>query len=145
MSNLYKPPESDLDIEGTGNNRPYIFWRIFFWINIAISPLILIVISSVEDINFLDYIDLIFFAFIIAVLYLYSYGKKLKYAWLWKTLSFLYPVWYLFYEIIGPLTIDMTHYGEPAVVDNFIIISILFFIPSTYALYAYAFKTNTSS
>jgi len=145
MSNLYKPPESNLDLEGTGNNRPNIFWRFFFWINVAISPLILIVLFSLEGLNALDYIDLIFFVFIVVVLYLYSYGKKLIYAWLWKTLSFLYPAWYLFYEIIGPLTIDMTHYGEPAVIDNFIIISIVFFIPSTYALFTYAFQTNKSS
>jgi len=145
MSNLYKPPESDLEIAGAGINQPNILWRIFFWINVILSPLILLVIFSVDSLNSLDIIDLLFFAVIIRVLYLYSYARELNHEWVWKILSFLYPIWYLFYEFLGPLTLDMTHYGSPAVIDRYIIISIIFFIPSAYALFAHAFKSNNAS
>lgn len=142
MNEMYKTPESDLGAEEMSNDRPHIMWRVYFWINVVFAPLVLLVIVMTPDISMLDYIDLTVFSFSLLGLYSYSYTKYIVSKTLWKVFFLMYPAWFMFFEVIGPLTIEMTHYGEPAVVDGYLLISLMFVIPTTYVLYMIGFKSK---
>lgn len=142
MTDMYKPPESDLGINKLVSNRPHVMWRVFFWFNVAILLLIIFVLAALPGLGILDYIDMIVFGFVLTGIYSFAYSKKMLSTIIWKISCLLYVLWFVFYEIAGPLLIDMTHYGEPAVVDGFILLSLLFFVPTAYVLYVLGYKSK---
>jgi hypothetical protein len=142
MTDMYKPPESDLGVNRLVSNRPHVMWRVFFWLNAAMLLLIVFVLAALPGLSILDYVDMAVFGFVVTGLYSYSYSKKILSPIIWKISCLLYILWFVFYEIAGPLLIDMTHYGEPAVLDGFILLSLLFFVPTAYVLYMLGYKTK---
>lgn len=139
---MYKPPESDLGVNRLVSNRPHVMWRVFFWLNAAMLLLIVFVLAALPGLSILDYVDMAVFGFIVTGLYSYSYSKKLLSPIIWKVSSLLYALWFVFYEIAGPFFIDMTHYGEPAVIDGFVLLSLMFFVPTVYVLYLLGYKSK---
>lgn len=142
MSDIYKPPQSDLEVDAELNKRPHGIWRVFFWINIGLAPLSLLALLVLPKLGPLDYIDMLIFLYSLPGLYSYAYNKRLLPATVWKFSFALYLMWFLGYEIIGPLLIEMAHYGEPAVIDAYITISLAFTLPTAYVFYRLGFRSN---
>jgi len=143
VEQLFKAPASDLGVDVVSKERPHLAWRVFFWINVVLSLLVIFVVLFLPKLTLFDYIDSAVFGVSVLGLYLFSFGKEIKNNLIWKLFFGLYVLWFLFYEFAGPLTIDMTHYGEPSEIDAFIIVSLMFFLPSAYALYLIGIKSST--
>lgn len=143
MNDIYKPPKSDLTVDENEIVRPHGFWKVFFWINMAFVPLIILgVFFILDDLEPLDFIDLIIFGFTLVGLYSYAFWKIVLTETFWRIFAIGYPLWFVFYEILGSTLIEMNHYGEPATIDGYILVSLLFFLPLSYALYQLAFRSK---
>jgi hypothetical protein len=117
MANIYTPPRANISGENGNLNTPHLFWKVFFWINTACIPLIILAIAFSESIGVLDYIDLVIFPFILLTLFGYVFSKKIGPNFLWRLLCILYPAWFLFYEFVAPIVLRIPSFGENVEVD----------------------------
>ena len=142
MNDIYQTPKSELTNDSGIVIKPHGFWKVFFWIHVVLSPLLILMIFTTENISGFDYFDLLTFPFVLAVLFGYVFSKKIGFRIIWKVSCIIYPLWYVFYEIIAPFFLNLPQYGELATFDAYFIVSPLFAIPTCYALYLYGFKAE---
>lgn len=142
MSNLYKPPESEILSEADKKNKPHGFWTVYFWFNVLLTPLVILTIFLIEGLNALDYIDSATLLFILPGLYGYTFSKRILSQLVWKTTCYMYPVWFIFYGIIVPFLLNIPQYGTPTALDGEFWFSLILGIPTCILFYLYAFKAE---
>lgn len=132
---IYKAPESELE-DSPIEKKPNIFWKIFFWLNVALVILIPFVIISAEDIHYFDYIDLVvFFPLVLFCLFCYAYSKRFFQTKVYSVIFYVYGLWAIFYEIISSYILGIPSYGRVAEFDLWILLNLLFLVPTFIALY----------
>lgn len=139
--NIYRAPESELG-DGKVLIIPHRFWKFFFWVSVLISALIPLMLMTIDNLNIFDYADLFVFFVGVASLYGYVFSRKLGRRVLWRTFSFIYPLWAIFYGVVIAFVLNIPQYGDPAVVDLWLVIDPLFVIPTSIAIYLYGYKSN---
>ncbi|MEE9326083.1 MAG: hypothetical protein V3U71_02230 [Cocleimonas sp.] len=151
MTNPYKPPESKLvSQEEAQKYRPLVGWKIYLWLSILISLLMLLSIglSFTESRVFLDlqadYTLLDGFDFSLWVLSLLGvYGmawtKKVFSHRFWQILFFIFLFWVFFYSIVYPFYFGFPTYGTHPDIENLMFEVPLSFI-HFYPLYRYVFS-----
>ena len=96
MNNIYKPPNSNLSRGHDAEQKPNIAWKIFFWL---FAPLMLISIFGmffIENLNVLDYIDIIIFSVSLLGLYGYAFSKKIGIKKIWQVVFYSLIIWSIF-------------------------------------------------
>lgn len=141
MNQIYKPPESKLIGENELPVKPHIFWRIFFWFHVVVTPLLAPIILD-ERLSLFDLIDFGVFIIIIVGLFGYSYSKKILSRGIWMGIAIIYPFWFLFYEFVLPFVFNLPLYGEFVEFDAWLLLSLLFGIPSGLAFFFYGYKSD---
>ncbi|WP_143728963.1 hypothetical protein [Microbulbifer sp. GL-2] len=139
---IYKAPESNVEI-GKIQSTPSVFWKIFFWIHIALILLIPFVFIESSEIHYLDYIDIgIFLPIVIFSLFCYAYSKRPVSTTVFSVFFYLSLPWALFYELIAPYVLGIPSYGEEAVIDFWLVIIPIFLLPTLFAQYSLTKSPN---
>jgi hypothetical protein len=141
MSNAYKTPDSSLLADSNKPSGPNIMWRVLFWLYAPLLSISIIALVFIDQTNSFDYIDMLVSSIIAIGLFGYSYSKKIGSRTIWKTLFFILPLWFVFYEIIVPFILEIPRYGEPTQVDYFLLFNILYIFVLIF-IYQYAFKSD---
>ncbi|MGL6160177.1 hypothetical protein [Microbulbifer sp.] len=142
MDDIYKAPSSDLEENTDAKFSPHGFWKLFFWIHVVLTPLVLLVVIFEENISVYDYIDLSVFLFNLVVLFGYAFSKKIGGRRFWKGFCFAYIAWVIFYEMVAPFLLDIAQYGDPPTFDMYFVLVPLFTIPTACVIYLYAYKAK---
>jgi len=138
MEEIYRTPKSALTEPSTEKPKTHWFWRFFFWLHVAMSPIWAFGIAFMDGLTTLDYIDLLTFPPIVVALFGFVYTKKIGSKLFWRIFNFFYLVWVFFYSIIAALILKIPQYGEVIEIDGWFIIGPMFVIPTCIALWLYA-------
>lgn len=140
MQDIYKPPESNLDTEK--RIRPHGFWRFFFWFNLTLSPLVLLIPFYTKGLKIYDYVDLVTLVPQLIMLFGYAYSKRIFTSTFWKRFFIVYLSWTIVYGFVMPYGLDMPQYGEQRPIDSWLLLELVFFILCGLPLYFYAYKSE---
>lgn len=142
MNDIYKTPESDLIDPTLIIAKPHGFWKFYFWINIALVPLLLLAIFIFETIGTLDWIDLLTFPFTLIALNGYAYSKRYASSKIWRMFYIVYLFWTMFYSIIAAYILKIPQWGEVSVIDLWVTIDLVLLVLTLSAIYLYAYKSR---
>ena len=143
MNEIYKTPESDLIDPNSIIPKPHGFWKFYFWLNVAMALLLLLVIFIFETIGVLYWIDILTFPFTLIAINGYAYSKKYFSSKVWHFFYSAYLSWIIFYSIIAAYILKIPQYGEVSVLDFGITIDLIFSVLTLSAIYLYAYKSKT--
>lgn len=141
MTNPYTPPQSPLDATPTATG-PGTFWKIFFWFNAVMFPLIAIGLAMVPALSLLDAIDIALYLVFLVALYGYVFSKKIASQQTWKVACYVYPAWVVVYEFILPFGFGMPKYGESAPPGFNEVFSVVFSVLIVLTFHRYAFRSD---
>lgn len=141
MDNAYKPPESNLKLDTENINEPHYLWKIFFWVYAPLTLISVILLLFIENLSIFDYLDMVIYTIAALGLFGYSFSKALFTQKIWGMFFYLFILWFIFYEVIAPFVLNIPQYGEPAVLDIWLLVYILE-IPIIACLYLYGFKVK---
>lgn len=142
MTNPYAPPTSALETSPSGTPRRG-WWKAFFWLNVALTPFIVLGASMAKHLTWLDFLDMFAYAWLLLSFYGYAYGKRLFHPGAWRAFSIAYPVWCAIYSVILPFGFGFENYGQKQEFDGLFAFSVVMFLLSAGCLYLYAFRSPT--
>jgi hypothetical protein len=153
VTNPYKTPESKLVSQQEFQKyRPLVAWKIYFWLSILISLLMMLsiglgftdsraLLNLEADYTLLDGLDFSLWLLSLLGVYGMAWTKKIFFHRFWLILFFVYLFWVVFYSLIYPFYFGFPTYGSNPDIDN-----LMFEIPLSlihfYPLYRYVFGMN---
>ena len=108
---IYKAPKSELKNSGRDSFRPNRLWKVFFWLNVVLIILLILVLFSEGNMTIFDYFDASMFLISVVGLYGYVYQRRLGNVKLWRIFCFVYPLWYFFYIVVVGFILKISQYG----------------------------------
>ncbi len=149
MINPYKPPASDLvSIEELNRYRPAIFWKFYFWLNIVLFPLILVIVVLMilglmeqSTYSVLDGVDFIIWGIGLLGVYGLAWSKKIFSRKFWFIFSYGFVIWVIIYIFIFPYVLNMPTYGELSKPAE-LIYELPFTFAHIYALFRYVYSMD---
>jgi len=141
MNNIYKTPGSNLSRDDETEQRPGLAWKIFFWLLTALMLISIFAIFYIENLNALDYFDMLIFSVSILGLYGYAFSKKIGARIIWRVVFYILITWSIFYEVFSPFILNIPQYGEAGVIDIWLLFNIIY-LPLFMSLYYYGFKSE---
>lgn len=142
MTNPYTPPQSPLDATPTANG-PGTFWKIFFWFNMVMLPLIVIGVAMAPALSVMDVIDVTVYALFLVALYGYVFGKRIGAQQSWKIACYVYPAWFVLYEFVLPFGFGMPKYGDAEPLGFAEVLAVVLGALTLLTFHRYAFRSET--
>lgn len=140
MENPYVTPRSNLALEAVKKPAKR-FWKVVFWLHVALTPLVVIGVAAIPTLSVLDKIDAATLVPILLVLYGYSHDKAFFRQPAWQVAALAYPLWFITFELVLPLGFGVSNYGQPVEMGPMLMVSVVMGTLTTLAFWLYGFRS----
>ncbi len=141
--NPYAPPSANVHDYGSVR-RFQAFWKVFFWVDLAVLGLacIQLVLIPRDRVAFYDLFDLIFSGITLLAIYGLGYSTAIFRRDFWKYCFWLYLPRQIAVTWLIPFVLNQPMYGEVQLFDGKYIAGTGFVAIATIGIYLYAFRAN---
>lgn len=138
---IYRSPHSLLD-EGPDTPSTHWFWKVFFWINALLVPLIFAMPFLLENLSIFDYLDQAAWLISLLALFAFAHSKRLFSRRFWRYYAVFYLLWSLYYAGLAPYLLKLETYGQVSEPDLWSLIDPVFILPTVFCMFLYSRPTN---